>query len=107
RNGLGWYIHQAERRALAGLLLRTFTPKRCRSRRESNFHLLALERRRRTHQQLGRAVRNAPQIEVAIRWLNGWSHDVRAAVQYGADRIAHGADWCTTHGLAVRGREHA
>ena len=82
-------------------------PERRRARRRPHLHLLAVERRGRSDQQLGRAVRDAAQAEGAVRRLDARPHDVRAAVQHGPDRFADVADRRAAHRLALRRRQHA
>ena len=53
------HVHQAEPGPVARLLLRPLRRQRCGARRRPHLHLLALERRRRPHQQLGKPVRDA------------------------------------------------
>ena len=64
------HLHQAERGAVAGLLLRPLRRQRRRPRGGPHLHLLALEGRRRPHQQLGKPVRDAQEAEGALQRLH-------------------------------------
>ena len=102
------HVHQAEPGALAGLLsTRARDAERRRPRRRPHLHLLALEGRRRSDEQLGEPVRDAAEAEGAFRRLHAGPHDVRAAVQHGPGRFADVADRRAAHRFALRRRQHA
>src|SRR5436190_9353071 len=89
------------------MLLRQISPERRSARRRSYLYLLTIERRRRSYEQLGRAVQDAAETERIVRRLNAWAHHVRPALQHGTNPFAYVADRRATDGLALRGREHA
>ena len=105
--GRGRHLHQAQREALARLLLRPLRPQRRRPRRRPHLHLLALEGRRRPHQQLGRPLRDAQQAQAALPRLHARAHHVRPALSHGPGRLAHVADRRAAHRLRLRRRQHA
>ena len=74
--------------------------ERCGARGRPHLHLLAFQRQRRADQQLGRSVRDAPEAEGAVQRLHARTHDVCAAVQHGAARLADVADRRAAHGFA-------
>ena len=90
-----------------GCLLRPLGCQRRRPRRGSHLHLLAVERQCRAHQQLGQPGGNAPEAQGAFQRLHARPHDVRAALQHGAGRLAHVADRRPAHRLSVRRGQHA
>ncbi len=100
-------VHQAQRKTLARLLLRPLGRQRRRSRRRPHLHLLAFQRRRRPHQQLGKSLRDAQKAEEPLQRRDARPHHVCAALQHGPVRLADVADRRATHRFALRGREYA
>ncbi len=107
RNGRERHLHQAERKALARLLLRPLRCRRRSPRGRPHLHLLVLQRRRRSHQQLGRSIRNAQKIARRLQRRHARPHHVRPPFQHGPGRLAPLQNRRTAHGFTLRGRKYA
>ena len=68
-NGGQRHLHQAERRPVAGLLPGPLRRQRRGPGGRPHLHLLAVEGQRRPHQQLGKSLHDAPQVEGALQRL--------------------------------------
>ena len=106
-DGRKGHLHQAQPRRLAGLLLRQIGPGRRHSRRRPHLYLLAFQGQRRTDQQLGRSLRNAPQAPGPLQRLHAWPHHVCPGVLDGTGRLAHVADQRAAYRFALCGGQYA
>ena len=101
------HLQEAEPGQAPQLLPGPLRSERRRARRRPHLHLLRQEGRRRPHQQLDGAGRDARHAAAPVRRLHEGPHDVRRALQHGPARLADRAHRRRAVRQPLRGRQHA
>ena len=99
--------HPPQRGAAAQLDPGALRPGRRRARRGPDLHLLAIQGRRRSDQQLVRPGRDEEDADAAVRRRHGRPHHVRGALLHGPHRLAHRRHRRHGDRQRLRRRQHA